>query len=204
VIMTSSEEKKNYEKMSLSADVVESQLPAILTEGMSRPKSCQRSQFLIKFLTYALKKINEISKCRLRVFKTVTVAATLSSTGTTPFFVLILFQLLITPPTLLNSAICAEITQNVIGSLREAIEWLKSTFFYIRSFKCFRKALHTFVFSNLPCAFAFQFDSTNLSFPIDITSLSILIINSSTIESKEILIYTVLTKQETLIIWTPC
>lgn len=33
VIMTSSEEKKNYEKISLSADVVESRLPSILVEG---------------------------------------------------------------------------------------------------------------------------------------------------------------------------
>jgi replicative superfamily II helicase len=33
VIMTSSEEKKNYEKMSLSADIVESRLPSILVEG---------------------------------------------------------------------------------------------------------------------------------------------------------------------------
>lgn len=33
VIMTSSEEKKNYEEMSLSADIVESHLPTILIEG---------------------------------------------------------------------------------------------------------------------------------------------------------------------------
>ena len=33
MIMTSSEEKKNYEKLSLSADVVESHLPSILVEG---------------------------------------------------------------------------------------------------------------------------------------------------------------------------
>lgn len=38
MIMTSSEEKKNYEKMSLSADVVESQLPAILIEGKKKKK----------------------------------------------------------------------------------------------------------------------------------------------------------------------
>lgn len=31
--MTSSEEKKNYEEMSLSADIVESHLPTILVEG---------------------------------------------------------------------------------------------------------------------------------------------------------------------------
>ena len=33
MIMTSSEEKKNYETMSLSADIVESRLPSILVEG---------------------------------------------------------------------------------------------------------------------------------------------------------------------------
>ena len=33
MIMTSSEEKKNYEKITLSADVVESRLPTILIEG---------------------------------------------------------------------------------------------------------------------------------------------------------------------------
>ena len=33
MIMTSSDEKRNYDKVSLSADVVESHLPAILIEG---------------------------------------------------------------------------------------------------------------------------------------------------------------------------
>ena len=32
----------------------------------------------------------------------------------------------------LFSAICAEITQTVIQNAQQAIEWLKSTFFYVR------------------------------------------------------------------------
>lgn len=53
--MTSSEEKKNYEKMSLSADVVESQLPAILIEGKIPPNSCQRRLFYVtkSFIKYS-------------------------------------------------------------------------------------------------------------------------------------------------------